>query len=241
MITAMLLMLGASPASPTDPSTAARVIGEPRLAAPVGRAGVTLTPSAINPNPAVYGQPVIFNVTVTATPPASSTPTGTVTVFMEGGSGCGHTLPSTHCQLSPMWVGTRSVTYHYPGDALFEPATATRSLTVERAGTAFDEIRVTPTPSVAGQPVTVSWVLSVTEPGGGAPTGMVQASASPTESCTAAAQSATSCQMVFTEAGIRSLTLAYLGSSHHAPSSANVPHPVTDTERVFRDGFEGSN
>lgn len=211
-----------------------------QTAVSIGRAAATVTPAGSTPNPSVVGQPVTVSASVSATPPASGTPTGTVTVSASANESCSYTLPASNCQLTLQSAGTRTLTYSYSGNTSFEAASATRSQTVTRASTALDGVTDQPDPSEIGQPVTVTWQLSVVAPGGGTPAGTVRASASPTEFCTATPP-ANSCQLVFTEAGGRTLTVAYEGSNDHSPSSAVVSHLVTDNERVFRDGFEGSN
>lgn len=203
----------------------------------VGRAAATVTPGAITPSPSVVGQPVTVSATVTATPPAGGTPTGVVTVSASANESCSYTLPASSCQLTLLTAGSRTLTYSYAGNPSFEAASATRSQTVTRALTALGSITDQPDPSEVDQPVTVSWQLSVLAPGGGTPAGTVRASASETEFCTATPP-ANSCVMVFTQPGGRTLTVAYEGTSNHAPSSGTVSHLVTDNERVFRDGFE---
>lgn len=211
-----------------------------QAAVSVGRATATVTPGTTTPNPSVVGQPVTVSASVSAAPPAGGTPTGTVTVSASANESCSYTLPASSCQLTLRSAGSRTLTYSYAGNASFEAASATRSQTVTRASTTLGSITDQPDPSEVGQPVTVTWQLAVVAPGGGTPAGTVRASASPTEFCTATPP-VNSCPLVFTEAGGRTLTVAYEGSNDHAPSSAVVSHLVTDTERVFRDGFEGSN
>jgi hypothetical protein len=211
-----------------------------QAAVSVGRAGATVTPGTTTPNPSVVGQPVSVSASVSAAPPAGGTPTGTVTVSASANESCSYTLPANGCQLTLRSAGSRTLTYSYAGNTSFEAASATRSQTVTRASTTLGSITDQPDPSEVGQPVTVTWQLAVVAPGGGTPAGTVRASASPTEFCTATLP-ANSCPLVFTEAGGRTLTVAYEGSADHAAFSAVVSHLVTDTERVFRDGFEGSN
>lgn len=211
-----------------------------QAAVSVGRASSTITPATASPNPSVVGQPVTVSAAVSATPPATGTPTGTVTVSASASESCSYTLPATSCSLTLLSAGSRTLTYSYGGNPSFEAASTTRSQTVTRASTELGNITDVPDPSEVGQPVTVGWQLSVLAPGGGSPTGIVRASASDTEFCTATPPQS-SCVMVFTEAGGRVLTVTYEGSSNHSPSSNTVSHLVTDNERVFRDGFEGSN
>lgn len=206
----------------------------------VGRASTTLSPAAITPSPSVVGQPVTVGATVSATAPASGTPTGVVTVSASANESCSYTLPATSCQLTLLSAGTRTLSYSYAGNTNFLAASTTRTQTVNRANTAISNITDLPDPSEVGQPVTVGWQLAAVAPGGGTPSGIVRVSASPTESCTASSP-ATSCELTLSTPGNRTITVAYEGSTDHAPSSATAAHLVTDNDRVFRDGFEATD
>ncbi|MCU0754809.1 MAG: Ig-like domain-containing protein [Xanthomonadales bacterium] len=206
----------------------------------IGRGSSTISPAAITPSPSVVGQPITVSATVSAAAPASGTPTGVVTVSASANESCSYTLPATSCQLTLISTGTRTLSYSYAGNTNFLNASATRTQTVNRASTAVSNITDLPDPSELGQPVTVSWQLAAVAPGGGTPSGTVRVSASPSEFCTASLPT-TTCELILSTAGNRTLTVAYEGSSDHAPSSANVAHLVTDNERVFRDGFEGTD
>lgn len=72
-----------------------------------------------NPNPSVYGQTVTLNATVTALPPGSGVPTGTV-VFMDGSTNLGSGLLSVSgdatLSISDLSAGLHSLTAIYQGD-----------------------------------------------------------------------------------------------------------------------------
>lgn len=72
-----------------------------------------------NPNPSVYGQTVTLNATVTALPPGSGVPTGTV-VFMDGSTNLGSGLLSgsgdATISISDLSAGLHSLTAIYQGD-----------------------------------------------------------------------------------------------------------------------------
>ena len=206
----------------------------------ISRGASTLTPAPITPSPSIVGQPVTVGATVSATAPASGTPTGVVTVSASANESCSYTLPATSCQLTLLSAGTRTLSYSYAGNTNFLAASATRTQTVNRASTAISNITDLPDPSELGQPITVSWQLAVSAPGAGTPAGIVRVSASPSESCTATLP-ASSCQLLLTTAGTRTITVAYEGNSDFAPTSGTVSHVVTDNERVFRDGFEAND
>lgn len=92
----------------------------------VNKAPTTTTISS-SPNPSVFGAPVTFTATVTAAPPGSGTPSGTVT-FRRGATVLGSgTLDGTgHAGLttSGLQVGTSSITATYSGDGSFLASTS---------------------------------------------------------------------------------------------------------------------
>src|SRR5262249_31792665 len=128
------------------------------------------------PNPTFFGQPVVFIASVTATPPASGTPTGTVT-FLEGNTtlGTGTLGPGAvaTCPTMGLSTGVHSITARYGGDSTFAPITSTPvSQTVNPSATTTT-LTSSPNPSTAGQLVTFMAVVTSTQAGGGVPTGVV--------------------------------------------------------------------
>src|SRR5262249_55648264 len=77
-------------------------------------------------NPSVFGQAVTFTATVSAVPPATGTPTGTVT-FLDGASTLGTaSLSSGRATLatSALSVGNHTITVSYAGDSNFAGSTS---------------------------------------------------------------------------------------------------------------------
>jgi len=75
------------------------------------------------PNPSVVAMPIAVQVAVTATPPDTGTPSGTV-VVSDSVDSCSITLPATSCALTPTNTGIRSITATYSGDSAFSASTS---------------------------------------------------------------------------------------------------------------------
>ncbi|WP_413809541.1 beta strand repeat-containing protein [Streptomyces sp. OE57] len=101
----------------------------------------TTTVLTSSPNPSTPGQNVTFTATVTAVPPATGTPTGTVTFVISGGptligtlNGAGQATVNT----STLTTGAHTVTATYGGDTCFAGSTSptiTQNVAVAPTGT----------------------------------------------------------------------------------------------------------
>jgi hypothetical protein len=162
----------------------------------VNAAGTTTTVvSAMSPT--VFGQPVTFTATVTATAPGAGTPTGHVQ-FSADGTSFGTSLLSGGSAVSPpiasLPAGPHTVTATYvpatffPGFIFtcsgdnFGPMCGTRDFNasqgstgqvVNQAGTSAG-MSADINPSVFGQAVQFTATVTATAPGAGTPTGTVQ-------------------------------------------------------------------
>ena len=109
---------------------------------------------------------------------------------------------------------------------------AANTVTVGKANTTTTINSDNPDPSVVGQPVTVTWSVTVNAPGAlGAPlTGNVTVSDG-TNNCTAAV-SAGQCDVTFTSAGAKSLTATYAGDTNYNGSASTpaTPHTVNKAD-----------
>ena len=138
----------------------------------------TTTALSSSANPSVSGQVVTFTATVTANPPGSGTPTGTVD-FQDGGvsiAGCGAqalVAGIATCGVTYAGVGSHSITAIYSGDPDFLPSTsATLTQTVNQDATTTT-VTSSVNPSVSGQSVTYTATVMANAPGSGTPTGTV--------------------------------------------------------------------
>ncbi len=134
------------------------------------------TALVVDTNPSVFGQSVTFTATVTATPPGSGTPTGTVT-FLDGATSIGTgTLDGSGVATlatGALSVATHSITAQYAGDANFGPSTSTAVSQVVNQAATTTALTSGANPSVFGQNVTFTATVTPTAPGAGTPTGTV--------------------------------------------------------------------
>jgi hypothetical protein len=142
-------------------------------------AATTTTVTAL-PSSSVFGQAVTFTATVAAIPPATGTPTGSVT-FMDLFGNTTLTLGTATLNTSgtatlpskALPVGSDKITAMYSGDSKFDSSTsAAWTQTVNQDGTTAT-IVASPNPSVFGQRLTMTITIKAAAPGGGVPTGNV--------------------------------------------------------------------
>jgi hypothetical protein len=126
--------------------------------------------------PAVYGQEITFTATVSPVSPGSGAPTGTVE-FADGdtvlGGGELNSDGEATFTTSALSVAEHTITATYSGDSNFLSSSGTLTQTVDPAET---EVTVTSSvnPSVFGEEITFTALVSPVAPGSGAPTGTVQ-------------------------------------------------------------------
>ncbi|MET8681109.1 Ig-like domain-containing protein, partial [Streptomyces sp. NPDC004647] len=133
----------------------------------------TTTAVTVTPDPSVCGQSVTVCATVTANPPGSGTPTGTVTFSGLGGPDQTVPLdPTGQACTTVTTLDTGTVTATYNGDLCFAGSVDTFAATVNEASTTTT-VTATPNPSVCGQSVTVCATVVADPPGSGTPTGTV--------------------------------------------------------------------
>jgi hypothetical protein len=194
-------------------------------------ASSTTTITNINPSSTVVGQPYTVSFTVTVAPPASGTPTGTVTVSDGTGTApCTGSAPNGSCSLTSTTAGTKSVIATYAGDANFAGgASAPVSHTVNPAGTTIVINSETPDPSVFGQAVTVTYTVTVNSPGSGTPAGIVAVTwggGSPV--CSQPLAAGNQCVFTPSSTGTKNLRATFTPSSgdFSGDQSPNVAHTV---------------
>jgi hypothetical protein len=142
----------------------------------------TTTSDVTSPvNSSVHGQTVTFSVTVSSPPPGAGAPTGTVTFRDQNGTLGSGTLNGTGLatfSTSTLSTSAHTVTATYGGDTNFngsnDSALSTPLVqTVSQAKSSTGTVSSTANPSVHGQTITLSVMVSPITPGGGVPTGTV--------------------------------------------------------------------
>jgi hypothetical protein len=136
---------------------------------------VTKSPSVttITTTPSSCCQPTTVTVHVAPIAPVTCTPTGTVTITVDG-------TPTTAplvAGAATITTGTLTAAAHtvsatYNGDTCFDTSTATSTHTVTKAASKTT-LTSTPNPSNAGQPVTITATVAGTTPSSCTPTGTV--------------------------------------------------------------------
>ncbi|MGW7488895.1 beta strand repeat-containing protein, partial [Streptomyces sp. NPDC054786] len=135
----------------------------------------TSTTVSSAPDPSVVGEAVTFTAAVVVVPPASGTPTGSVTFEFGDGSPpvtvplTGGAATATHTYTA---AGPSSVTAVYSGDADFAGSSGLDGQTVEQAGSTTTLVSA-PDPSVTGEPVTFTATVASDAAGAGTPAGYV--------------------------------------------------------------------
>ncbi|MGW8397161.1 beta strand repeat-containing protein, partial [Streptomyces lydicus] len=156
--------------------------GDGDFAASVGTAvqsvamSVSTTSTTVSsaPEPSVVGAAVTFTAAVAVEPPASGTPTGSVTFHFGDGSPtvavalAGGTATAGHTYTA---AGPYSVIAVYSGDADFAGSSGLDTQSVDQAGSTTTVSA--PDPSTTGEPVTFTATVASAAAGAGAPTGYV--------------------------------------------------------------------
>jgi N-acetylneuraminic acid mutarotase len=196
----------------------------------VNLASTTTVITSHTPSPSVVGQAVTINFTVTAVAPGSGTPTGNVNVSDGAGDSCSASVGTGSCAITFTTAGAKSLTASYPGDTNFTGSTSSpaTSHTVNAASTTTTITAHTPNPSVIGQPITVTFSVTVNSPGSGTIPGTDTVSVSDgTGGICSGTLAAGTCQLTPATSGAKTLTATFAGDTNFATStSAGVPHTV---------------
>ena len=189
----------------------------------INQATTTTTITSDDPDPSVRGQTI--TVTYTVVGQAGGTPTGNVTVS-DGVNSCVGTAAAGQCNVALTTVGNRILTATYAGDTNFSGSvSAGASHTVNKANTTTSITAESADPTNQGQVFTVFYVVSVTSPGTGTPTGNVTVSDG-VNSCVGTV-GAGQCSLFLNTAGARTLTATYAGDANFNGSiSPGEPHTV---------------
>jgi hypothetical protein len=192
-------------------------------AAPTASSATALTSSGTS---SVFGQAVTFTAAVTPQPPATGTPTGSVT-FKDGTSTLGTTALSAgqaSFTTSALTAGSHSVTAVYGGDAGFSGSTSAALPQTVNAGSSTTSIVSAQNPSASGQLVTFTATVSAVAPAAGTPTGSVNFSDGGVVIGTATLSSGQALFSTSTLAvGSHSITATYTGDTNFTSSSTLAP------------------
>jgi hypothetical protein len=179
------------------------------------------TSVASNANPSVFGQAVTFTATVTG---PGGTPGGTVT-FLDSGT----TLATANLSggmgsltTSSLTVGNHTITVAYSGDSNFNASTSAAITQTVNKASSSSSVSSSINPSVVGQNVTFSAVVTAVAPGAGTPTGSVVFMDSATSLGSASLNGAGvgTFATAALSAGVHSITAVYSGDAHFTGSTS---------------------
>lgn len=170
------------------------------------------------PDPSIMGGSVTVSVRVKGL----TMPTGTVNIT-GADTNCSITLAGGvgSCTVIFNTPGVRSISAAYSGDGTHNSSSGTATHTVNLHPTTTTITTHTPDPSTPNQSVAVT----VTVTGGStAPTGTISITGANTN-CTITLP-ATTCNVIFSAAGTKTLSAVYNGDSTHATSNSTATHIV---------------
>jgi len=189
----------------------------------------TSTSLASSVNPSVMGQTVTFTATVSVNTPGSGTPTGAVSFEDDGTTiaGCGAepVIGTGIATCGDAFVaGADAITAVYGGDANFISSTSSILTQTITQGPTATVVVSSVDPSVSGESVLYTSIVTAVIPAAGAPTGTVAFvdSASTIAGCGAAALVAgmASCSVTYAGFGTHSITAIYSGDPNFTASTS---------------------
>lgn len=204
-------------------------------------AAATSTTVASSLNPSIYGQAVTLTATVTAVPPGSGTPTGTVT-FNSNSTGLGSaTLSNGTAKISVtnLAVGTDSITAVYSGDTNFSSSTSGVLSQVVNQAPTTTTVTSNAEPANVNQPVT--YTASVSSPYNNHLTGTITFKDG-TKTIATVNVAQPSYTTSYASVGKHSITASYSGDTNNLGSTSPVytqyieSLPVTTTTKVTSSG-----
>ncbi len=186
----------------------------------------TTTTITSSPNPATYGEAVIFSATVTSS--IGAPPNGETVTFKQGATvlGTGTLSGGTATfSISTLGVGTKAVTAVYVGDANFASSTSKAVSQVIRKATSTTTLTSSQNPSTYGQPVT--FTATVAPQFSGTPTGsVVFKDGTKTLKTVKLSGGVTSYTISALASGTHNITATYNGSTSFGGSSASLTQTV---------------
>jgi len=186
-----------------------------------------------------FGLTVDVTATVGISAPGAGTPTGNITISDGGaapGDSCTIVLPADHCTLTPSTPGNKTLTATYVPDAAasrnMQGSSATTVLSIDPA-TSSVVLGSSATPSVFGQSVTLTAVVTTSNPNAGgsvsfSEAGVMLADCAPVPMTKGGI---VTCQTSSLAAGPHSIVATYSGDAN-TPGSSNAASPLQ--QAVFK-------
>ncbi len=197
----------------------------------IAKASTSTTITSDAPDPSVFGQNYIVNVSVAAQSPSLGTPVGTVTVVDGLGGTCNATLSggSGSCVLPSNSIGARTLSATYTGNTTGYngSSAATVTHTVNQSGSTTNISSDLPDPSVVGQNYSVVVNVTAASPGSGTPSGTVTVTGGSNPCTVTLVNGSGSC--LFSSPAQSSnftLTASYSGDTYFLASNDSETHTI---------------
>ncbi len=187
----------------------------------------------------VYGESATLTAIVAAQPPASGTPTGTVTFFDGASQLCTNVAlnvsATATCSTAPLTVGTHTITATYNGDSSFNTSSSSAIQQMVSQGSSTTALTSSPNPSGGNLVVTFTATVTINAPGSGVPTGIVRFKEGATQLCpdVTLSNGVGQCLTSALSPGVHGVNADYLGDVNVIGSTSNtvqqtvhVPPPV---------------
>jgi len=212
----------------------------------VNQAATTMT-LASSPNPSAFGQPVTLTATASALAPGAGTPTGTAS-FFDGatllGTGTLNAAGKATFTTTTLALGTHSITAVYSGDANYTGSTSSVVSPVVNQTATTTTLSSSPNPSVFGETVTLTVIVSAVAPGAGVPTGMATFAIDGNTVASVALTASGQAVYSFSTVAIRTYVISatYSGDANFkASTSATLSQNVICASPIFVDAAAGSD
>ena len=203
----------------------------PTLTQAVNQA-LTSTAVASSVNPSVAGQPLTMTASVSVIAPGNGTPTGTV-MFQDGGvtiTGCAAQAVSAAgtavCAASLAAAGGHPITAVYGGDSNFSGSTSPILIETVTQGATATVVTSSVDPSVSGQTLIYTAIVTATAPAAGTPTGTVtfMDGATTVSGCVAQPMvgGVAPCTSMYAGVGGHAITAVYNGDGNFTSSTSPI-------------------
>ncbi|MGA8416165.1 MAG: Ig-like domain-containing protein [Candidatus Dormiibacterota bacterium] len=205
--------------------------GSPMLTQIVNPAS-TSTTVASSVNPSVAGQSMTITASVSVIAPGTGRPTGTV-IFQDGGvtiTGCAAEAVSAagtaSCAVSFATVDAHPIAAVYSGDSNFSGSTSPILTETVNQGATVTVVTSSVDPSVSGQTVIYTAIVTATAPAAGTPSGTLtfMDGATTISGCIAQAMvgGVAPCTIVYAGVGVHAITAVYNGDPNFTTSTSPV-------------------
>lgn len=153
-------------------------------------------------------------------------PTGTVTVTDDDNNQCTIALPASSCDLTSTQVGNRIITAEYSGDGNNVASQDSSNYEIIRAASTTTILGITPpNEQLVDEPYEITVSVS-----GQSPTGMVEVDDGEGVSCQIDLDlGESSCQLVATTPGARTITASYPGDDNNEPSQDSTSYEIVSS------------